>query len=131
MVFLSFHKPPSLILKNREKRGWPGICQRNPIFFCNLLGQEIEWKIGGWYEELGFWLRLIWSRFTILSEHCSKVAAEQHTHCPTWWSCLRLRLYILYWVYLYHPSHPSRWSFQHTINLLENFFFVMRQQVPF
>ena len=23
-------------------------------------------------------------------EHCSKVAAEQHTHCPTWWACLRL-----------------------------------------
>ena len=22
-----------------------------------LPGQEIEWKIGEWYEELGFWLR--------------------------------------------------------------------------
>ena len=26
--------------------------------FFFLLGQEIEWKIGGGYEELSFWLRL-------------------------------------------------------------------------
>lgn len=63
MVFLSFHKPQSLMT---EKGGGWGLgisstlawdMPKKSKFFFLMPGQEIEWKIGGWYEELGFWLR--------------------------------------------------------------------------
>ena len=60
-MFYGFHKPPNLLTE--EDWGGLGISsslawdmpKKTEGFF--LLGQEIEWKIGGWYEELGFWLR--------------------------------------------------------------------------
>ena len=65
MVFISFHKPQSLItekgggggggeLGNSSSLAWD-MPKKSKFFF--MPGQEIEWKIGGWYEELGFWLR--------------------------------------------------------------------------
>ena len=60
-MFYGFHKPPNLLTEEGEGGGGVrnfkqlslGYAKENRGFFF-LLGQEIEWKIGGWYEELGF-----------------------------------------------------------------------------
>ena len=60
-MFYGFHKPPNLLTEEGGGLGissslaWDMPKKTEGFFF--LLGQEIEWKIGGWYEELGFWLR--------------------------------------------------------------------------
>ena len=62
MVFLSFHKPQSLITEKGgggelgNSSGLACDMPKKSKFFFFMPGQEIEWKIGGWYEELGFWL---------------------------------------------------------------------------
>lgn len=40
-------------------------------------------------------------------EHCSKVAAEQHTHCPTRWSCLRLSYNYIGFISITHLTLPD------------------------
>ena len=48
-MLYGFHKPPSLLTERNFKQLSLGYAKEIKV--------EIEWKIGGWYEELGFWLR--------------------------------------------------------------------------